>query len=40
MGKILHGNFTPDHTTAIIAAGGSGSRMGLDFNKIFLDVDV
>ncbi|MBR3942666.1 MAG: 2-C-methyl-D-erythritol 4-phosphate cytidylyltransferase [Clostridia bacterium] len=39
MGKILHGNFTPDHTTAIIAAGGSGSRMGLDFNKIFLDVD-
>ncbi len=39
MGKILHGNFTPNQTTAIIAAGGSGSRMGLDFNKIFLDVN-
>ncbi|MBQ2968108.1 MAG: 2-C-methyl-D-erythritol 4-phosphate cytidylyltransferase [Clostridia bacterium] len=43
MGKIIQGNFNRtapgNKTTAIIAAGGKGSRMGLDFNKIFLDVD-
>ena len=44
MGKIIHGNFNrntsaQNRTTAIIAAGGSGSRMGLDFNKIFLTVE-
>ena len=44
MGKILHGNFNTKiklrkKTVAIIAAGGKGTRMGLDFNKIFLTVD-
>lgn len=44
MGKVIQGNFnrkssTKKQATAIIAAGGSGSRMGLDFNKIFLTVE-
>ncbi len=44
MGKIIRGDFNPNlkmrnKTTAIIAAGGKGTRMGLDFNKIFLSVD-
>lgn len=43
MGKIIHGNFNTNiklrkKTVAIIAAGGKGTRMGLDFNKIFLSV--
>ncbi|MBQ7039633.1 MAG: 2-C-methyl-D-erythritol 4-phosphate cytidylyltransferase, partial [Clostridia bacterium] len=43
MGKILHGNFNTQiklrkKTVAIIAAGGKGTRMGLDFNKIFMTV--
>lgn len=44
MGKILHGNFNNKiklrkKTVAIIAAGGKGTRMGLEFNKIFLNID-
>lgn len=44
MGKIIHANFNSNiklrkKTTAIIAAGGTGSRMKLDFNKIFLTVE-
>ena len=44
MGKILHGNFNTKiklrkKAVAIIAAGGKGTRMGLDFNKIFLNVN-
>lgn len=44
MGKILHGNFNNKiklrkKTVAIIAAGGKGTRMGLDFNKIFLTIE-
>ena len=44
MGKIIHGDFNSNiklrkKTVAIIAAGGKGTRMGLDFNKIFLDVN-
>lgn len=44
MGKIIKGLF-PSYekkdkkVAVIIAAGGSGSRMGLDFNKLFLSVD-
>jgi len=43
VGKILHGNFNSKiklrkKTVAIIAAGGKGTRMGLDFNKIFLNI--
>lgn len=43
MGKIIHGNFNSNiklrkKTIAIIAAGGKGTRMGLDYNKIFLTV--
>ena len=41
VGKIIRGNFNTtiklrNKTTAIIAAGGKGTRMGLDFNKILL----
>lgn len=44
MGKLILGDFSrvptsKNQTTAIIAAGGKGTRMGLDFNKIFLNVD-
>ena len=44
MGKIIRGVFNKHiknkfKTTAIIAAGGTGSRMGLDFNKLFLMID-
>lgn len=44
MGKIIHANFNSNiklrkKTTAIIAAGGTGSRMKLEFNKIFLSVE-
>lgn len=44
MGKIIHANFNSNiklrkKTTAIIAAGGTGSRMNLDFNKIFLTIE-
>ena len=44
MGKIIRGVFEKHiknkfKTTAIIAAGGTGSRMGLDFNKLFLMID-
>ncbi len=44
MGKIIRGVFDKHiknnfNTTAIIAAGGTGSRMGLDFNKLFLMID-
>lgn len=43
MGKILHGNFNTKiklrkRTVAIIAAGGKGTRMELNYNKIFLSV--
>ncbi len=44
MGKIIRGVFDKHiknsfKTTAIIAAGGTGSRMGLNFNKLFLMID-
>lgn len=44
MGKIIHANFNSNiklrkKTTAIIAAGGTGSRMKLEFNKIFLTIE-
>lgn len=44
MGKIIHGNFNSNiklrkKSVAIIAAGGKGSRMELDYNKIFLSVN-
>ena len=44
MGKIIRGVFDKHlknkfKTTVIIAAGGTGSRMGLDFNKLFLMID-
>lgn len=44
MAKIIKGLFPSfekkeNTVTAIIAAGGSGSRMGIDFNKLFLSID-
>ena len=44
MGEIIRGLFDQKNTnqyktTAIIAAGGTGSRMGLTFNKLFLTID-
>lgn len=44
MGKIIRGVFDKHlknkfKTAVIIAAGGTGSRMGLDFNKLFLMID-
>lgn len=45
MGEIIRGLFQKNivkneyKTSAIIAAGGTGSRMGLTFNKLFLSID-
>lgn len=44
MAKIIKGLFPSfekreNTVTAIIAAGGSGTRMGIDFNKLFLSID-
>lgn len=44
MAKIIKGLFPAfelkeNKVTAIIAAGGSGRRMGIDFNKLFLSIE-
>ncbi len=44
MAKIIKGIFPTfeqkeNMVTAIIAAGGSGTRMGIDFNKLFLSIE-
>ena len=44
MAKIIKGVFPTfqkkeNTVTAIIVAGGSGTRMGIDFNKLFLSID-